>query len=148
MKSSLQPSVKSGVEWIPFICVVLSLLFFLVVLIRVAHGKGQYLLIALEVLLFVSLVLLAILHMLKELCLYQDHFAIEHSFGRPNAMIPYESIERVKYYPHVFRSGPTILLFYRDEATGRSRRIRFGLPRSPDLFIAALMDRGVRVVIP
>ncbi len=148
MKSPLQPSVKSGVEWIPFIVVILSLAMFLFVYARIAFGKGLYILMALELLLSVALALLCALLMLKELCLYGDHCAIRRSFGRPDVMIPYKGIERVKYYPHVFRSGPAILLFYRDEATGRSRRIRFGLPRSPDFFIAALMDRGVRVVIP
>lgn len=146
MKSHLQPHVRSGVEWIPFICVVFSLSIFLFVFARMAHSKGLYLLLTIEILFCIALVLLSAFLMLKELCLYADHCAIEHSFGRPDVTIPYSDIEKAKYYPHVFRSGPTIRLFFRDNATGRSRRIRFGLAQRPDLFVAALMDRGVRVV--
>lgn len=140
------PLAKSGLEWIPFTCMLFSLLSFLVLIGRRAVLEGQYAHAVMLVLLFSSMVLLVMFFFIKELWLYQEHCTLKRGFLRPNVNIPYGSIEKAKYSPHVFRSGPAIVLFYQD-GNGSMRRVRFGLRKDPDHFVSILKDQGVRVVL-
>ncbi|MBL7950508.1 MAG: hypothetical protein JNM62_02205 [Flavobacteriales bacterium] len=140
------PLAKSGVEWIPFTGMLFSILSFLFLFGRRAILDGQYGYAVALVVLFFSLVMFLVFFFVKELWLYQEHCVLKRGYRRPDVHISYGSIEKVKYSPHVFRSGPAIVLFYRDGSSSM-RRLRIGLRKNPEHFVSILKEHGVRVVL-
>lgn len=144
--SSPAPLAKSGVEWIPFTSILFSLLSFLFLFGRRAILDGQFGYAVILVILFLFAMMLVLFFFIKELWIYPNYCTIKRGPFRPIVITPYEDIEKVKYSPHVFRSGPAIVLFYQD-GKGAMKRTRFGLRKNPEHFVSLLKDHGVRVVL-
>ena len=126
--------------------IVISLLIFAIVLVRVFIRSGDFVGAVLAPIGALVLALLCTRLILKQVVLYSEYLAICRSLPSSKLYLPYRNIEHAEYFPHVFRSGPALIMRYRAENT-TLRRIRVSLNCDSEFFIAKLQEAGVDVKV-
>jgi hypothetical protein len=136
---------RSGLDWLSFMVACSSLLIFSVVFMRVFAGKGIWVGVVIVPVVALGLVLLCARSILKQVVLFKECLAISRSIPTSEVLIPYECVEQAEYYPHVFRSGPALVLRYRTDRA--SQRVRVSLRGDSEFFVAKLEEAGVRIKV-
>jgi hypothetical protein len=108
-------------------------------------GKGIWIGVVITPVFALGLSLLLARSILKQAVIFKEYLMIVRSLPSREVIIPYECIEQAVYYPHVYRSGPVLVLRYRtDRAT---QRVRVSLRRDSEFFVAKLEESGVKIKV-
>lgn len=136
---------RSGLDWVTFVVICLSLLIFSFVFMRIFAAKGIWIGVVMVPIVALGLALLGARSILKEIVLFKECLAISRSLPSREVLIPYECVEQAEYFPHVFRSGPALVLRYRTDRV--SQRVLVSLRSDSEFFVAKLMESGVRIKV-
>ena len=136
---------RSGLDWVTFVVICLSLLTFSVVFMRIFAGKVIWIGVVMVPIVALGLALLGASLILKQIVLFKECLAITHSLPSREDLIPYACVEQAEYFPHVFRGGPTLVLHYRKDRV--SKRVLVSLRGDSEFFVAKLEESGVRVKV-
>ena len=137
---------RSGVDWVSFAVMLFAIVLLALALARQAARTGRWAEVILLVVVSVGLIIWSARLVLKQAFLERNGLVIRYVLPMRAQLIPYENIAHADFFPHVYGSGPRLALHI-GTAPSNTQKIRISLRKDPELFIAALQELGVKVIV-
>lgn len=125
--------------------ITISLTLLLFVFVKQGIEAEQILLPVVYILLYLVFLFLLAYLLLKEFVLYDDCCYLNYKVFDRQIRIPYELIGSAKYYPHVYRTGPVLIIKYRVRLGAPLKCARIELGQGSEELVAILKNCNVQV---